>query len=382
MNLDIAKFRNVETPFYYYDCDLLRKTIEIVKAEVAKYSKNKVHYAIKANSNPRVLNILSAAGFGADCVSGGEIKLALETGFPASEIVYAGVGKSDKEINLALDSNIHCFNVESIAELEVINFLAGERGKVANIALRINPNVDAKTHHHITTGLNENKFGIDSSVVDKVLETLKTLTNVKMIGIHFHIGSQIMDFTCFEELTEKINIIRQLINSQGIELESINVGGGLGIDYDLPQSNPIPDFASYFEIFNSKLERDSETLHYELGRSIVGQCGALISRVLYVKEGKTKQFAILDAGMTELIRPALYQAEHRMENLSSDGIEGKYDVVGPICETSDCFGKDIKLNKTVRGDIMAILSCGAYGEVMASTYNSRTIVSSYLSDEL
>lgn len=382
MNLKIEKFKSIETPFYYYDCELLQATIDAVKNEVKKYSKNKVHYAIKANSNPKILSILSGAGFGADCVSGGEIKLALETGFLATDIVFAGVGKSDKEIILALDNNISCFNVESIAELEIINSLAEERGKVANVALRINPNVDAKTHHHITTGLNENKFGIDESVLGEVLEAIETLSNVKMTGLHFHIGSQIMDFSCFEVLAAKINNIKEYVNSQGVKLESINVGGGLGIDYHLPESNSITNFSSYFEIFNTVLKRDDEVLHYELGRSIVAQCGSLISRVLYIKNGKTKQFAILDAGMTELIRPALYEAEHRIENLSSDEFFEEYDVVGPICETSDCFGKCVLLNKTSRGDLMEILSCGAYGEVMASTYNSRALVASYLSTEL
>ncbi|MBP1663899.1 MAG: diaminopimelate decarboxylase [Bacteroidetes bacterium] len=378
----LEKFRNIPTPFYYYDLDVLRNTLKEINEQTTGYNFE-VHYALKANVNPEVLNIIREAGLGADCVSGGEVQAAVNAGIPSSKIVFAGVGKADWEINLALENDIFCFNAESIPELEVINELATAKNKTASVALRINPNVDAHTHNYITTGLNENKFGINMEDIDKVISVLPDLRNIRMIGIHFHIGSQITDMTAYHNLCVRISEIEDIFASKNIFLQHINVGGGLGINYEHPNHFPVPEFETYFRTFKEHFKlQPGQTLHFELGRSVVAQCGSLISKVLYVKEGSTKNFAILDAGFTDLIRPALYQAYHRIENLSSDLPVEKYDVVGPICESSDVFDKDCYLNKTRRGDIIAIRSAGAYGEIMASQYNLRALPKAYTSDNI
>ncbi len=378
MKFPIDKFQKLRTPFYYYDSELLRTTLNEIKKQIQK-DPFVVHYALKANSNPEILRIIREAGIGADCVSGGEVEAALEAGIPASKIVFAGVGKADWEIEVGLDNDIFCFNVESMPELEVINQLARERNKMAHIALRINPNVSAHTHHYITTGMNENKFGISLSDLDRVLDVTARQSNLKLIGIHFHIGSQINDMTAFQGLCLRVNEVRQYLLSRRITLEHINVGGGLGIDYEHPDAFPIADFKSYFDVFRRHLPlHDGQKLHFELGRSIVAQCGSLIARTLYVKEGFSRSFVILDAGFTELIRPALYQAYHKIENLSSELPPKEYDIVGPICESSDTFAKAYALNETKRGDLIALRSAGAYGEVMASQYNLRKLPKAYM----
>lgn len=379
----INKFRELETPFYYYDANLLRDTLNVIRTEAAKYNKFCVHYAIKANANPKVLSIIREHGLGADCVSGGEISAAIKAGFPASKIVFAGVGKTDREINLGLDHDIFCFNVESVPELEVINELAAAKGKIARIAFRINPDVGAHTHANITTGLAENKFGISMRDMDKVIDRALEMNNVKFVGLHFHIGSQILDMGDFVALCNRINELQEKLYARQIIVEHINVGGGLGIDYAHPNRQPIPDFADYFATYHKHLKlRPQQTLHFELGRSVVGQCGSLITKVTYVKQGTNKQFAIVDAGMTDLIRPALYQAYHKIENITSDEPTETYDVVGPICESSDVFGKAIDLNRAKHGDLFALRSAGAYGEIMASGYNCRPLPKGYTSDEL
>lgn len=375
----VAKFLSQPTPFYYYNLPLLEDTLTEVK-ESSAFPGFKVHYAIKANANPEILKVISGAGLGADVVSGGEIRAAIAAGFPADKIVFAGVGKSDWEIITALEAGIACFNVESLPELEVISALALERGVVAKVALRVNPNIDAHTHHYITTGLSENKFGISLEMLPGVVEEAMNLKGVELIGLHFHIGSQLTDMKPFEMLCEIVNRLNSEFNDRGIRLKTLNVGGGLGIDYEQPDLHPIPDFKAYFKVFADNLKLlPGQELHFELGRAIVGQCGSLITRVLYVKQGLNRKFAIVDAGFTELIRPALYQAHHLIENLTSpDKPKEKYDVVGPICESSDCFGKDELLPEVSRGDILALRSAGAYGEVMASTYNCRTLPSSLI----
>ena len=381
-NYPVDKFECLETPFYYYDLNVLRETLKEIRRHIDK-NNYRLHYALKANVNPTILQEIKNAGFGADCVSGGEVQAAIDAGISPDKIVFAGVGKIDWEINLGLDHNIFCFNVESIPELEIINELAGKKNKTAQVALRINPNVNANTHRYITTGLNENKFGINMCDLDKVLDLIPALPNVKLIGIHFHIGSQITDMTSFQGLCVRINEIQEYLSNRHIIPEHINVGGGFGINYEHPNHFPIPDFESYFNIFRNLLNmQPHQTLHFELGRSIVAQCGSLIARVLYVKDGTTKQFAILDAGFTDLIRPTLYQAYHRIENLSSDAEVKEYDVVGPVCESSDVFAKAFPLNETKRGDIIALRSAGAYGEIMASQYNLRKLPKAYTSDEL
>ena len=378
----VEKFEQLPTPFYYYDMQLLQRTLDVVKTESGKYGYH-VHFAIKANANPRLLSLIAKNGLGADCVSGGEVRAALDAGFPANKIVFAGVGKADWEINLGLDNDIFCFNVESLAELEVINELAAAKQKVASIALRINPEVDAHTHAKITTGMKENKFGINLSQLASVTDRLADMKHVRLIGIHCHIGSQITDMSAFRNLTIRINEIQDDLAAKGIVVENLNFGGGLGIDYYHPNHLSIPAFDNYFAAIHSLLQvRPGQQVHFEPGRSIVAQCGTLIARVLYVKEGETKKFAILDAGFTELIRPAMYDAYHRIENISSDEPVELYDVVGPICESSDVFGKEVELNKAHRGDFLALRSAGAYGEVMASQYNCRKLPTAYYSDEL
>lgn len=377
------KFMQIETPFYYYDTDLLRKTLEEINREAGRRDGFVVHYAVKANANPKVLDIIRRAGLGADCVSGGEIQRCIEAGFPPSGIVYAGVGKSDWEINLGLDNDIFCFNVESVPELEVINELAGKKDKVARVCFRINPNVGAHTHANITTGLAENKFGIAMEDMDSVIGKVAGLKNVVFIGLHFHIGSQIPGMGDFIALCNRINEIQDRLENLHVRIENINVGGGLEIDYMHPDSAPVPDFRSYFDTYAKHLKlREGQKLHFELGRSVVGQMGSLITKTLYVKQGTEKQFVIVDAGMTDLIRPALYQAFHKVENISGDGPLETYDVVGPICESSDVFAKAVGLNRAKRGDLIAIRSAGAYGEIMASQYNCRKLPKGYITEDL
>lgn len=379
----VNKFRELETPFYYYDVNVLRETLLCINKEAGKYNNFCVHYAVKANANHKVLTIIRESGLGADCVSGGEIRAAIKAGFPTNKIVYAGVGKTDWEINLGLDYDIFCFNVESVPELEIINELAAAKGKTARVAFRINPNVGAHTHANITTGLAENKFGISMEDMDKVIDMAGTLPHVKFVGLHFHIGSQILDMGDFVALCNRVNELQEKLYARQIIVEHINVGGGLGIDYAHPNRQAIPNFTEYFATYHKHLKlRPQQTLHFELGRAVVGQCGSLISKVIYVKQGTNKQFAILDAGMTDLIRPALYQAYHKIENITSEEPMETYDVVGPICESSDVFGKAIDLNKAHRGDLFALRSAGAYGEIMASAYNCRALPKGYTSEEL
>ena len=376
------RLREYETPFYLYDMELLRRTVECALREADRYGY-RLHYAMKANNDRRIMEFIASCGMGADCVSGNEVRRAIETGFAPKDIVYAGVGKKDSEIIYALRQGIFAFNCESKNELVVIDALARELGVVADVALRINPDIDPHTHSYITTGLSENKFGISPREITDVVGMLGDLRNIDIMGLHFHIGSQILDMGDFVALCNRVNELQDKLEARHIRIEHVNVGGGLGIDYGHPNRQPIPDFKSYFETYSSHLKlRPHQTLHFELGRAVVGQCGSLISQVLYVKQGTNKQFAILDAGMTDLIRPALYQAFHKIENITSDAPVQAYDVVGPICESSDVFGKAIDLNGVKRGDLIALRSAGAYGEIMASGYNCRELPQGYTSDEL
>lgn len=378
----VEKFNSIDTPFYYYDMELLKETLSLIKKET-EARKFHVHYALKANSNPRILREIASYGFGADCVSGNEIHKALECGFPASKIAFAGVGKTDKEITIGLDNDIFCFNVESLPELEAIEQLASEKQRTARVALRVNPNVDAHTHKYITTGLTENKFGLNEKDLPRAIEMIAGFNHVELIGLHFHIGSQITDLSSFENLCVKALELRQWFKKQNLPMQVINVGGGLGINYQHPNHCPIADFESYFNVFEKYLKLDDgQALHFELGRSVVASCGSLITQTTYVKEGIDKKFVIVDAGMTDLIRPALYDAFHHIENISSDKEYALYDVVGPICESSDVFAEDMLLNETNRGDLLAIRSAGAYGETMVSQYNCREVPLSYFSDSL
>lgn len=362
------------TPFYYYDLSLLKRTLENIKKEADHHSFH-IHYALKANSNNQILKMIKEYDLGADCVSGNEVSKSIDIGFKSEKIVFAGVGKTDQEIKYALEQNIFCFNCESIAEINVIQEIAKKMKKIARIAIRINPNVKAETHHYITTGIEENKFGINKDELENVIEAINCSDSIILIGLHFHIGSQITDLTVYKNLCVRVNEFQDWFEQKNIRVSHINVGGGLGISYNDPLKEPISDFKNYFKLFKDHLDlKPNQKLHFELGRSIVGQCGALVSKVLYLKKGIKTEFIIVDAGMTELIRPALYQATHQIVNFSSDNENyQKYDVVGPICESSDCFGKQINLPLTKRGDIIVILSCGAYGQVMASQYNLRPL---------
>lgn len=372
MNFPEKLLHNTPTPFYLYDLNLLDRTIQACQNEALRYGYQ-VHYALKANANLPILERMLKYNLGADCVSGNEVKAAFDAGFGPEQIAFAGVGKSDQEIRTALEIGIFCFNCESLPEIEVINEIAESMNKKARIALRINPNVNAKTHHYITTGLEENKFGINMWEIDEILERLPEFQHIELIGLHFHIGSQITDLSVFRGLCLRVNEIQEYFVRKHINIPHLNMGGGLGIDYENPDANPMVDFETFFKIFHEHLKPlPRQEIHFELGRCLVAQSGSLISKVLYVKKGIKTNFAILDAGMTELIRPALYQAFHSIQNLTSQATElEKYDVVGPICESSDCFGKAIRLPITSRGDLIAIRSTGAYGEVMASRYNLR-----------
>ena len=380
----LEKFQQIDTPFYYYDTELLRQTLSAIRDNITP--EMHVHYAVKACANPKVLSIIAQEGFGADCVSGGEVQAAIDAGFPAEKIVYAGVGKSDREIILGLEHGIFAFNVESIPELEIINQLALQRGKVARVALRINPNVGAHTHANITTGLAENKFGIDMQDMEDVIRRTQEMQGIQFIGLHFHIGSQILEMDDFIALCHRINEIQERLEAAGFPTVSdINVGGGLGVDYQQPNEHPIPDFKAYFQAYKQNLKlRQGQQLHFELGRAIVCQCGTLLTRVLYIKSNPIKNFCIVDAGMTDLIRPALYGSYHHIENLSAQSPSDyvTYDVVGPICESSDVFIKNYGMPRTQRGDIIAIRSAGAYGEIMASGYNCRQLPKGYTTEDL
>ena len=386
-NKELLKyFSELDTPFYYYDMSLFDESLDKLKQASEKYKYN-IHYALKANANDRILKTINNYGFGADCVSGNEVQKAIELDFPSEKIVFAGVGKNNAEINYAIDHSIFSFNSESIEEIEIINELAQKKQKIIPVSLRINPDIDAITHDYLTTGLNENKFGIPIVFLDEVIEKSKQFANIKIIGLHFHIGSQITKLEPYIQLCERVNIIQDnLYKKHDLELEHINLGGGLGINYKNPDDELIPDFERFFETIHQHLKvRKNQQVHFELGRSIVGQTGSLISRVLYVKKGINKQFAILDAGMTDLIRPALYGAHHKIENISKRDIEQnnyKYDVVGPVCETSDSFDNNVELPITERDDIIAIRSTGAYGEIMVSEYNLRNKPKAVYSDDL
>ncbi len=367
-----GQLEDIATPVYYYDLALLEHTIDRCMAAAAPPGY-KIHYALKANFNPRVLERICIRGLGADCVSGNEVATALKTGFKPGDIVFAGVGKSDAEMVQALKAGIFCFNCESLQELQVLNGLAAATDVVAPVAIRMNPNVNAYTHRYITTGLADNKFGINLSDFSELVQILRTCRHLRFLGVHVHVGSQVTDLEVFKNLCVRVNSIRDKFVEADLAVTLLNLGGGLGIDYSQPDVNPVPNFKAYFDVFERYLDvRPGEEVHFEVGRALVAQCGNLLSKVLFVKNGTTN-FIILDAGMTELIRPALYQAYHQIENMSRAGqpLNVVYDIAGPICETSDTFQQAVGFPETFRGDLIAIRSAGAYGEVMASRYNLR-----------
>lgn len=367
----------IETPFYLYDMNLLNRTLNKAK-EAADKRRYFIHYALKANNNNPLLIAIRERGFGVDCVSGNEVSKALEMGFSPDTIDFAGIGKTDEEIETALNAEIFSLNVESIEELEVIDEIAGKIGKIANVSLRINPNIDAHTHKNITTGLSENKFGLDLTMLPKLVDRLHTFKNVELKGLHFHVGSQILDLNVFKELAQKASQLNHYFYNQGFKFKHINMGGGLGVSYKNPSNESIVDFEAFFKVFEENLSLpQGMKVHFELGRALIAQSGILITKVVFVKKGLTKKFLILDGGMTDLIRPALYQAFHLTENICREEVSETYDVVGPICESTDCFGENLVLSTSYRGDLVAIYTTGAYGQVMSSKYNMRDKAKAY-----
>ncbi|MFH0893734.1 MAG: diaminopimelate decarboxylase [Bacteroidota bacterium] len=359
------------TPYYHYDLNCLKSTLNELKYQLKKHNI-RAHYSVKANANPFLLKMIRESGLGADCVSGNEIERAIQCGFKEQDIVYAGVGKREDEIRLALKKGIFCMNCESLAELQVVNALAGSMGKRAHVAIRVNPNIDSHTHRYITTGAAYNKFGLGDEELNAAIDSYKQWEHLEITGLHMHVGSQITDKGVFRRLCRRMNDIQLFLNEKGLYFQHLNLGGGLAIHYEEP--DVMSDFSGYLDMIRQHLHVfPDQTVHVEPGRSVTGQCGSLITKVLYVKKSFGKQFVIVDAGFTDLIRPALYQAYHKIENLSSNGPLKKYDVVGPICESSDCFGQDVELPECSEGDMLAIQSAGAYGEVMASRYNLREL---------
>ena len=379
----VEKLRNYETPFYFYDMDLLRQTLDSVVWAASKYNF-KMHYAIKANYDPRILQVIREYGLGIDCASGNEVRCAIEAGFDPKSIVYAGVGKRDKELRYAIEQGIFSINCESLQELEVIDGIAAGMGKVVDCGLRVNPDIDPKTNHCIDTGQADSKFGISYEKVLEQAEWIQSLKHVNIKGMHLHIGSQIRELHVFQYLCDKVNVITDNLVRKGFKLDFVDVGGGLGINYDMPENEPVPNFASVFAIINGNLKVGNREIHFEFGRSIVGECGELITSVLYRKDTATgRRLVIVDASMTELIRPMLYGSYHDIENLTSTSEKKeKYAIVGTACESTDVFNESVTLPKTVRGDILTIKSAGAYGMSMASRYNQHDLPGAVYSDDL
>lgn len=373
----------LETPFYLYDMGLLRLTLESAVAMAARYGFV-LHYAVKANYDPRVLEMIREFGLGADCASGGEVRCAIEAGFDPSKIVYAGVGKKDSEIRYAIEQGIFAINCESLEEISVVDRIASELGVKVRIALRVNPDIDPKTNHCIDTGQADSKFGISYEEILANAPLIQSYKNVEVRGMHLHIGSQIRELHVFEYLCNKVNVIVENLVGLGFTLDFVDVGGGLGINYDVPENEPVPNFASVFAIINSHLNVGGREVHFEFGRAIVGQCGELITRVLYNKTTATgRKLVIVDSSMTELIRPALYGSYHNIENITSDAQKSeRYTIVGTACESTDKFDENVTLPETRRGDLLTIKSAGAYGQSMSSTYNLHPLPRSVYSDEL
>ncbi|MFI3279136.1 MAG: diaminopimelate decarboxylase [Rikenellaceae bacterium] len=377
------KLQQFETPFYLYDMGLLRQTLESVVYESKRYGY-KVHYAIKANYDDRILAAIKEYGLGIDCASGNELAKAIEMGFDPKGIVYAGVGKRDKEISYAIDQEILAINCESIEELTVVDEISRSKGKVTNVALRINPDIDPKTNHCIDTGQADSKFGISYEEVMENAEMIQALKNLNIIGIHLHIGSQIRELHVFENMCNKVNVIVENLVKLGFSFDFIDVGGGLGVNYDVPENEPIPNFASLFSIVNNYLKVGDRDVHFEFGRSIVAECGELITKILYNKTTATgRRLLIVDGSMTELVRPAMYGSYHNIENVTAeDGVTKKYTVVGTACESTDVFAENISLKVSKRGDLLTLKSAGAYGMSMASRYNLHDLPGAIYSDQI
>ncbi len=370
-----------QTPCYIYDTKLLHDNLDIAIKEFYSYfdTQSSIHYALKANDNALVLAQIKQAGLGVDCVSGGEIEHAIACGFNPNDIVFAGVGKLDSEIMLGLEVGIYAFICESLQEVMVINDLACQSNKNAKIMLRVNPDIDAKTHKYISTGTYDNKFGIAFDDLLEFLPSLDTLNNIELIGLHYHIGSQVMDMSVYAKLANVASSHYEILYKMGLKFSDIDLGGGLGVDYENPMTKPIANFRDYFSIIKQNLSIPYQVkIHFELGRSLVAQCGIMLSKVLYIKNTVGTKFAIIDAGMNDLMRPALYEAKHLIINLSADKINETYHIVGPVCESTDIFARNLTISELKRGDMVAILTSGAYGRVLANQYNRRAMIKEYM----
>ncbi|HJE03557.1 diaminopimelate decarboxylase [Aliarcobacter thereius] len=371
MSIDFKKLADkYQTPFYVYDFNHITKQYEELKSSF-RARKSLIAYAVKANSNLSVIKHLAELGAGADCVSIGEVKRALKVGIPTYKIIFSGVGKSDDEIKEALLLDILMINVESAAELNRVELISKELNKVARISIRVNPNIDPKTHPYISTGLHENKFGVDIDTAKRMYIQCKNSENLEPTGIHCHIGSQLTEL---EPIKESINIVANLVRNLKaikIELSFMDIGGGLGIVYNDEKLINTYDYAQ--TILDSMFGLDL-TVICEPGRFIVGNSGIFITKVLYEKINGNKRFIIVDGAMNDLIRPALYDAYHKIEVLNDNKDFSDCNIVGPVCESGDFFAKNIDLPSTQSGDLVAIYSAGAYGFTMASNYNTRARV--------
>ncbi|SNZ13577.1 diaminopimelate decarboxylase [Hydrogenobacter hydrogenophilus] len=365
------------TPLYVYSASYIR---DRVRAYRKAFPTALICYAVKANFNPQIIKLVKEEGAGADIVSGGELYASLQAGVDPKKIVYAGVGKTPKEIEYAISSDILMFNVESRMELEVLDQIAERMGKKVRIAIRVNPDVDPKTHPYISTGMKKSKFGVDIKQAKEEYEYARNLKNLEVVGIHCHIGSQILDVSPYIEAVEKIVELYHYLIKSGFDIRYLDIGGGLGIKYKPEQSNPEP--SDLAEAISPILKDVKAKLILEPGRSIVGNSGVLITRVEFLKDKGHKHFVIVDAGMNDLIRPAIYDAYHHIVPVEKrDGRYIKTDVVGPICETGDFLALDRELPEVGRGDYLAVLSTGAYGFAMSSHYNVRPRACELLVDE-
>ncbi len=355
------------TPCYVYSRTALEAAYRAYDQALAGH-EHLICYAVKANPSLAILNVFARLGAGFDIVSGGELARVLAAGGDAAKVVFSGVGKREEEMRAALKAGIHCFNVESESELARLNRLAGELGVVAPISLRVNPNVDAKTHPYISTGLKESKFGIAHDQALRVYREAAGMAHLKVVGIDCHIGSQLTESAPFAEALDRVLELVNALEAEGIQLDHIDIGGGVGIRY---RDEEPPALADYAQVLLSRLAGRSESLIVEPGRSLVGNAGWLLTRVEYLKHGEAKDFAIVDAAMNDLMRPALYDAWHDiLPVVRRDGLTRPYAIVGPVCESGDFLGHD-RVLALAEGDLLVVCSSGAYGMSMSSNYNTR-----------
>ena len=376
---EIAK--HLGTPFYVYSTATLRRHFDLFESALNGLD-HLICYAVKASSNQAILRTLAKFGAGMDVVSGGEYKRARDAGVDGNRIVFSGVGKTISEMKMALSEGVRQFNVESEEELFVLSRLANSMDRLAPITLRVNPDVDAKTHEKIATGKAENKFGIPISRAREVYALAASLPGIKVVGIDLHIGSQLTQLLPFEEAYKKIADLTNILRSDGHEIMRLDLGGGLGIPYGSKDGTP-PTPKEYGQMIKRVLGHLNCEIEIEPGRLLVGNAGLLVSEVIYVKKGHDREFLILDAAMNDLLRPALYEAYHDIVPIVKSRLEHKdavYDIVGPVCETGDTFAKSREMNKCKPGDLLAFRSAGAYGAAMASEYNTRPLVPEVLTN--